>query len=110
MNKKLISVTAFVSLFCSARFALALSIQNPLNVSTFSALFLKIANVVGGLIAGLSTIMLIISAIFYLTSAGNPQRIESGKKTLIYAIAGMAIGLSAVAIVNFVCTVTGASC
>jgi NAD/NADP transhydrogenase beta subunit len=53
--------------------------------------------------------MIIVAGIFYLTSAGNPQRIETAKKALIYAIAGIAIGLAATAIVNIIKNVIGAT-
>ena len=54
------------------------------------------------LIASLGTIMIIVAGIFYLTSAGSPERIGVAKKALIYAIAGIAIGVAATAIANII--------
>jgi len=46
--------------------------------------------------------MIIVAGIFYLTSAGSPQRIEKGKTALFYAIGGIVIALSAEAIVSMI--------
>lgn len=83
-------------------------ICNPLNSNTFGDLLSKIADGVGTLIATLATIMLIIAGILYLTSAGSPERITKAKKALVYAIAGIAIGVAAKAIVALLKDVLGA--
>jgi hypothetical protein len=79
------------------------TIPNPLGTTnTFKDLLINIANGVGVLIASLGVIMIIFSAILYLTSAGNPEKIQTAKKALIYAIAGIVIGISATAIVEII--------
>jgi len=107
MNKKIIYLAIFVSIFCSASFALA-QITNPLGVNDFPALLGKIAIEVGNLIAILGTIMIIVAGILYLTSAGSPERMGTAKKALIYAIAGIAIGLAASTIVSIILNIIGA--
>jgi hypothetical protein len=112
MNKKIIYSVIFLSLFCLVSFALAdsVSITNPLSgVNNFNDLLTKIATAVGELIATLGTIMLIVSGILYLTSAGSPEKIGAAKKALIYAIAGIVIGLAATAIVAAIKQIMGAS-
>lgn len=102
MNKKIISLVVLVGLFCLVGVALG-QITAPLGVpKTFPELFTKIATAVGGLIAGLGTVMIIIAGILYLTSAGSPERVGTAKKALIYAVIGIAVGLAAVSIVNIV--------
>ena len=110
MSKKIISSAIFVSLFCSANFALA-DILNPLgnSNSTFCSLLTSIAAQVGSLVAILGTIMLIVAGILYLTSAGNPTKTETAKKALIYAIIGIFIGVAASSIVSIVKNILGAS-
>ncbi|OGZ72615.1 MAG: hypothetical protein A2998_01470 [Candidatus Staskawiczbacteria bacterium RIFCSPLOWO2_01_FULL_37_25b] len=101
MNKKIVSLFALFGLFGFVYFAFAapVIIPNPLNVDNFGALLLKIAGGIGVLIGSLGTIMIIVAGILYLTSAGSPERMGSAKKALFYAIAGIAIGISATAIV-----------
>jgi len=48
--------------------------------------------------------MIIVSGIMYLTSAGNPAKMENAKKAFFYAIAGIVISLTAEAITL---TITG---
>ena len=102
INKRIVS-TIIVSLFCPVSLILAVSIPNPLSgVNSFGDLLMKIAAGAGALIASLSVVMIIVAGILYLTSAGSPERIGVAKKALIYAIAGIAIGLAAQAIVDIV--------
>ena len=49
-----------------------------------------------------AVIMIIIGGFYYMTSQGEPQRVQRGKNTILYGIIGMIIVLSAFAIVNFV--------
>ena len=113
MNKKIINLVVFVSLFCLAGVALAVcptgQICNPLNgVNNFNDLLEKIVTGVGTLIASLGVIMIIIAGILYLTSAGNPERINVAKKALVYAIIGIVIGIAADSIVAIIQNVLGA--
>jgi Type IV secretion system pilin len=103
MDKKIASTIIFFSLFCLPCLVFGQSIQPPPGVpQNFTDLLNKIAGAVGTLIASLGVVMIIVAGIFYLTSAGSPERIGVAKKALIYAIAGIAIGLAAQAIVNIV--------
>jgi hypothetical protein len=104
MRKKTLSLILFIGLLCSAGLVLADSaeITNPIGASTFGELLGKIVTAVGEIIAGVGTIMFMISGIMFFSSAGNPQAISKAKTTLIYAIVGMVVGLSATAIVAFV--------
>lgn len=102
MNKVIVNLLVFAGLLCLCSFAFAQEIKNPLGADSFKYLFLNIAAAVGKLITGLSSIMFVVAGIFYLTSAGSPEGINRGKTTLIYAIAGTAIGLSATAIAEFI--------
>lgn len=104
MSKRIIYSVILVSLFCLASFVLAdITIPNPLgNTSTFPALLGNIAKAVGDVIAALGVIMIIVAGIFYLTSAGSPERIKTAKTALIYAIVGIAIGIAASTIADII--------
>lgn len=104
----LISSFCFASL-SSANSVSIVNIVNPLGTNCFSTLLNNIATGVGTLITYLGVIMLIIAGILYLISSGNPGRMETAKKALVYAIAGIAIGIAASAIVDIIKNIIGAN-
>ncbi len=55
----------------------------------------------------LAIIAFVISAIFYLTAAGDDDKIEKAKTTMIYAIIGVIVGLMGLIIVNAINTWLG---
>jgi hypothetical protein len=106
MKKAYIFSIVLVGLFCLAPLVFGAGLQDPLGGKDFSALLGGIATAVGALIAAVGGVMVIIAGVFYLTSAGSPERIGVAKKTLIYAIIGIVVGLSANAIVDFITGIT----
>ena len=55
--------------------------------------------IVFGVLAAIAVIVIILGAISFITSEGNPENISKSKKTVIYALIGLVIALSAEAIV-----------
>ena len=60
-----------------------------------------ILNVVIGLAGLIAVIFIIIGGVSYMTSSGETAKIEKAKKTILYAVIGLAICALAFAIVNF---------
>ena len=106
MNKKIISTVVFAGVFCLAGFVLA-ALTDPLGGATFTSLLERIVSGVATLITTLGVIMIIVAGILYLTSAGSPEKVGTAKKALVYAIAGIAVGLAATAIVEIIKDVVG---
>jgi Ca2+/Na+ antiporter len=101
MNKRAIHLIIFVSMFCIALPVFAsVTITPPISARDFPTLIGNIARVIGTIIGGLGTIMLMVAGIMFLFSAGNAERMGKAKAALTYAIIGIAIGLAANAIVN----------
>jgi hypothetical protein len=111
MNKKIASIIIFASSLCLARFASAqeVTIPNPLQgTDSISELLTdKILPGVAGIVASLSTIMIIIAGILYLTSAGSPEKINTAKKAITYAIVGLVIAIAAGTIATIIKTTLG---
>lgn len=61
-----------------------------------------ILEVVFGVIGALALLMITVSGLRYITSAGDPQKASNAKNGVIYALVGLAIALTAEAIVAFV--------
>jgi hypothetical protein len=58
--------------------------------------------IVFGAIGGTAILMITISGLRYVVSAGNPERISKAKNGIIYSMVGIAVALAAEAIVSFV--------
>lgn len=54
------------------------------------------------LIGGLSVLFLLIGAVRYIASNGDQGMIQQAKNTILYAVVGIVVSLSAFAIVQFV--------
>ena len=61
-----------------------------------------IANIAFLAVGVLSVIFVIIGGYQYILSSGDPQQTARAKETILYAIIGLVIAVSAATIVNFV--------
>ena len=87
----------------SAGFASAqIQIVNPLQANTLGELLNNIAGGISLLVLTLGGIMIVIAAILFVISSGNPQRAEAARKALQYAIIGIAVGIGASFIITLV--------
>lgn len=63
-----------------------------------------VTNILNGIIAVMgfvAVIFVVVGGVQYMTSAGDTQKTEKAKKTIIYALIGMAVCVLAFAIVNY---------
>jgi hypothetical protein len=75
----------------------------PDNVgSTFEGIIIFFLRWLLGLAGGLAVLFVVISGFLYVTSAGNEQRAEKGKKALIAAVIGFSITILAWVILRVV--------
>lgn len=82
------------------------------GIATLACIPIVIKNVIQWalIFAGIIALFLIIYAGFqFVTSKGDPQQVDSAKKTLTYAIIGLLLILFSFAILNLISTVTGVS-
>lgn len=80
----------------------AVTLVNPIGYNDFPSLLFAIANGVAVLVGSLSVIMIIWSGILFLVSAGDPAKIQKAKSSLVWAIIGMAIAISAGVIIEVI--------
>lgn len=57
-----------------------------------------------GIIAALSVLMIVIAGFRLIAGEGNPEEVSKAKSTILYAVIGLFVSLSAEAIVAFVLT------
>ena len=71
------------------------SFVNPITPSTIEAVLTNIMSYLRTIAGTIAVIFIIIGGIMYMMSIGNKEMIERAKKTLIFAIAGLAIVVAA---------------
>ena len=107
MDKKIAGIMVFVFFLAAAGSITAVTLDNPLNVDNFPDLLTNIILAVAGLVGAISVIMITVAGIMYLLSAGSPEKMGTAKTALFYAIIGLAIAVSAGAIVTTIKGVLG---
>ena len=90
--------------------AYAVAIPDPLGGKTFQDLVGKFVDFAELLLAPLSAIMVLLAGFFYMTAGGNPEKIKRAHKTLLWALAGIAVVLLAEVACSIVATALGAAC
>jgi type IV secretory pathway VirB2 component (pilin) len=68
---------------------------NPINPKTIEDVLKSIMNYLQGIAGTIAIIFIIIGGIMYMMSIGDKNAVERAKKTLIFAIAGLAIVVAA---------------
>lgn len=72
------------------------------NTADPQALVKQFVNIFLFAVGALSVIMLIWGGIRYTTSAGDSNKVQAAKSTVLYAIVGLVVAILAYAIVNMV--------
>ena len=66
-----------------------------------STIISTVLSIVFGIVGALALLFITISGLRYITSAGDPQKTAQAKEGIIYALVGLAIAISAEALVSF---------
>ena len=61
------------------------------DLCDIATVFTNGANIIAGILSGISLLMFIVGGFFWIFSMGNEQRIETGKKILVGTVTGLAI-------------------
>jgi hypothetical protein len=77
------------------------------RLQDLEGVFGNVVNAVLGLAGIVLFIMLILGGFSYITSGGDPKKVESARNTLTYAIGGMIFIALAYLILKFIETFTG---
>jgi hypothetical protein len=63
-----------------------------------------------GLVGLVAVIFVIYGGAKFILSGGDPKQVEGARKTITYALIGLAVVIMAAVIVNLIGTITGAKC
>lgn len=78
------------------------TIPNPLSVNNLSELLDKVVQFVQALILILAPIFIVWAGITFITSGGEPAKIQKGRNILLYTVIGIIVALLAQAILKAV--------
>ena len=95
-TNKLIKIAAAAKLFMPAGVLAAELPTNLVNTpDKLDSFFTTIASWTFAIFMGVAVIVLIYSAFMFLTSGGDPNKISTARKTLVWAIVAIAIAILA---------------
>lgn len=122
MNKKIALLLSLCILMSLSGFALAetISLPNPLCpvmanpcvpsatcVCGFGDLIARITSYISTIIGILAVLMFVIAGIYFVISAGNPEKVKKARDIAIWAAIGVAISLAGTGLVALVRAVIG---
>ena len=108
MKKTLPIITIFSIILVAVPIVVfAIVIENPLKSDSIEEIIKDITGLLKILAISVGTIMIIISGIQYLTSAGNEEKTSKAKKTMLWTIVGVAIVVAVDFIVGFIGEILG---
>lgn len=79
------------------------------GASEIQSFIKSIVTTLVGISGAVAVVFMVIGGFHYMTSAGNPEKLQKAKHTLLYAGVGLTIVLAAYLIVDFVSGIAKAS-
>lgn len=83
------------ALLLPALIAAAATLEDPLKGKAFQDIINSVVKFANSILAPLSTLMVLIAGFLYMTGGGNPEKIKTAHKVLIWALVGIGIVLLA---------------
>lgn len=80
---------------------------NPLGFSTVEEFLSQVLSTIQQVIVMLALVFIVIGAFLYITAGANPDNAENGKKAIVAALIGLAIGMAAPSILKELSNVLG---
>lgn len=79
----------------------AVTIDNPLAADSFTELMDAIINIIFYLAIAVAPIMIIVAGFYFITAAGEPEKINTAKKMILWTLIGLLIVFLAKALIVF---------
>jgi len=73
----------------------AVTIDNPLAADSFAELIDAIINIIFYLAVAIAPIMFIVAGFYFVTAAGDPEKILIAKKMILWTLIGLLVVVSA---------------
>jgi len=89
--RKIIFFALLAGLFLIPIAGFGVTLDNPLNATSFEAVINSIINFVFYIGMALVPLGIVVSAFYFFTAAGDVQQVGNAKKILFYTLLGLAI-------------------
>lgn len=86
----------------------AIRIPNPLEAESFEELIENLIDFIFWVAVVIVPLMIIIAGFYFLTAAGNPEKVNTAKRIIFWSIVGFAIVLLAKGIISMIREIIGA--
>lgn len=86
----------------------AICIDNPLGAENFWDLIDKLIDFVFYLAVAIGPIMITVAGIYFITAMGEPGKIQTAKKIILYTLIGLLIVFSAKGLIKLLGDILGA--
>lgn len=105
LSKLLILLSVFVFI---PSVVLSIELINPLRYNTFEELIEAIINFLAfGLAPPIAAIMIIVAGFYFVTAAGDPAKIETAKKIILWVLIGLLVLFCAKGLIALFKTIVG---
>lgn len=84
-------------------------ICNPLNATSVTALIDRLVNFIFLVGVAVAPVMILVGAFYYMTSAGDPDKVGKAKQIILYTLLGVAILYMANILISMVRNILGVS-
>lgn len=96
-------ILSVVSILALPIFAFAVTFDNPLvGVNSLGDLLNEILDFLFVIAGPIITIMVLYAAFLFMTSSGDPKKVDAAKKTLFYIVIGVVVLLLSKAMVGLI--------
>jgi len=105
----LISIGALTLLPVSVLAAQIIEIENPLEAESFEELLNTIVTFIYWIAIVIAPLMIMIAAFFFLTAGGDPKRVDTARRIILWTVIGLAIILFAKGLISVLKQIIGVS-
>jgi len=99
-------LVSFPLLFINAEGG-TIEIPNPLTATSFDALISGFINFIFWVAIAVAPLMTLIAGFYFLTAGGDPKKVDTAKKIILYTIIGFAIILMARGLIGIINQILG---
>lgn len=105
--KKYLTLFILIALLAPLTIKAQVEIENPVTSDSLWELLSRVIDFIFYISISIASLMIIIGAYFFLTSAGEPGKVQTAKNVILYALIGLVVVFLSKAIINLLLEIFG---